>query len=168
MAFSNTYNVTNPGSGVSNREDLTDVLTILAPEETPVLSLANKSEYGLGANVFTKDLEEAMRAVDDDVLDVSERSRLHMLCTCCATCAQRAHGGRDVSSSDTPLSRVTGPAPGYLSATSITSSSLRVGQVQRLHTLHIHVVLSVPLRPWFLAVTHSQMTSPAQEPVIWP
>jgi hypothetical protein len=27
MAFSNTYDTTNPGSGVSNREDLTDVLT---------------------------------------------------------------------------------------------------------------------------------------------
>lgn len=44
MAFSNTYDVTNPGSGVSNREDLTDVLTILAPEETPVLSSANKQK----------------------------------------------------------------------------------------------------------------------------
>ena len=42
MAFSNTYDTTNPGSAVSNREDLTDVLTILAPEETPILSSANK------------------------------------------------------------------------------------------------------------------------------
>jgi hypothetical protein len=38
MALSNTYDTTNPGSAVSNREDLSDVLTILAPEETPVLS----------------------------------------------------------------------------------------------------------------------------------
>jgi hypothetical protein len=44
MAFSNTYDTTNPGSGVSNREDLTDILTILAPEETPVLSSAPKSK----------------------------------------------------------------------------------------------------------------------------
>jgi len=44
MAFSNTYDTTNPGSAVSNREDLTDVLTILAPEETPVLSSANKQK----------------------------------------------------------------------------------------------------------------------------
>ena len=44
MAFSNTYDTTNPGSGVSNREDLTDVLTILAPEETPILSSANKQK----------------------------------------------------------------------------------------------------------------------------
>ena len=43
MAFSNTYDTTNPGSAVSNREDLLDVLTILAPEETPVLSSAPKS-----------------------------------------------------------------------------------------------------------------------------
>ena len=41
MAFSNTYDTTNTGSAVSNREDLTDVLTILAPEETPILSSAN-------------------------------------------------------------------------------------------------------------------------------
>jgi len=44
MAFSNTYDTTSPGSGVSNREDLTDVLTILAPEETPVLSSASKQK----------------------------------------------------------------------------------------------------------------------------
>ena len=44
MSFSNTFDTTNtnPSSGVSNREDLTDVLTILAPEETPILSSANK------------------------------------------------------------------------------------------------------------------------------
>jgi acyl-CoA reductase-like NAD-dependent aldehyde dehydrogenase len=29
------------------------------------LALANRSEYGLGANIYTKDLEEAMRAVDE-------------------------------------------------------------------------------------------------------
>ncbi len=44
MAFSNTYDTTNTGSGVSNREDLTDVLTILAPEETPILSSAQKQK----------------------------------------------------------------------------------------------------------------------------
>jgi len=45
MAFSNTYD-TNPagGSAASNRADLTDVLTILAPEETPILSSANKQK----------------------------------------------------------------------------------------------------------------------------
>jgi len=42
MALSNTYDTTNPGSAVSNREDLSDVLTILAPEETPVLSSLSK------------------------------------------------------------------------------------------------------------------------------
>jgi|TARA_Y100000052_G_C2954329_1_gene89283 hypothetical protein len=47
MAFSNTYTATTDpavGSAVSNREDLTDVLTILAPEETPILSSANKQK----------------------------------------------------------------------------------------------------------------------------
>jgi hypothetical protein len=42
MSFSNTYDTTNPGSAVSNREDLTSTLTILAPEETPILSAASK------------------------------------------------------------------------------------------------------------------------------
>lgn len=55
MAFSNTYSVTNPGSGVSNREDLTDVLTILAPEETPVTSLAKKSKATATFNEWTVD-----------------------------------------------------------------------------------------------------------------
>jgi hypothetical protein len=44
MAFTNTFDTTNPGSAVANREDLMDVLTILAPEETPVLSSASKSK----------------------------------------------------------------------------------------------------------------------------
>ena len=44
MAFSNTFDTTNNGSAVSNREDLLDVLTILAPEETPILSSAKKSK----------------------------------------------------------------------------------------------------------------------------
>lgn len=42
MSFSNTYDITNPGSAVSNREDLSDSLTILAPEQTPILSSAAK------------------------------------------------------------------------------------------------------------------------------
>ena len=50
MSFSNTFDTTNSGSGVSNREDLTDVLTILAPEETPILSSANK-ERATATNV---------------------------------------------------------------------------------------------------------------------
>jgi hypothetical protein len=44
MAFSDTFDTTNPGSAVSNREDLTDVLSILAPEETPILSSLNKQK----------------------------------------------------------------------------------------------------------------------------
>ena len=49
MSFSDTFDpsapaaVTGTGSAVSNREDLTDVLSILAPEETPILSSAQKS-----------------------------------------------------------------------------------------------------------------------------
>ena len=44
MAFANTFDTTNLGSAVSNREQLLDVLTILAPEETPVLSSAPKTK----------------------------------------------------------------------------------------------------------------------------
>lgn len=49
MSLSNTFSpaptgVTGQGSSVSNREDLTDVLTVLAPEETPVLSSASKQK----------------------------------------------------------------------------------------------------------------------------
>jgi hypothetical protein len=44
MSFSNTYDTTNPGSGVLNREQLMDELTILAPQETPVLSSLNKKK----------------------------------------------------------------------------------------------------------------------------
>jgi hypothetical protein len=49
MSFSDSFTptktpLTGPGSAVSNREDLTDVLTILAPEETPVLSSASKKK----------------------------------------------------------------------------------------------------------------------------
>ena len=44
MAFSNTYDTTNTGSAVSNREDLTELLTTLAPEETPITSMARKAK----------------------------------------------------------------------------------------------------------------------------
>jgi hypothetical protein len=49
MAFSSTFDptpnaTTVQGASVSNREDLLDVLTILAPEETPVLSSAQKQK----------------------------------------------------------------------------------------------------------------------------
>src|SRR6056300_76238 len=42
MAYGNTYSTTNPGSGTLNREDLSDFVSILEPEETPLYSLASK------------------------------------------------------------------------------------------------------------------------------
>jgi hypothetical protein len=48
MSFSDTFDPSAPsattgqGPAISNREDLTDVLSILAPEETPILSSAQK------------------------------------------------------------------------------------------------------------------------------
>ncbi len=50
MAISTTYNPNAPsattgvGSAVSNREDLSNELAILAPEETPLLSLCSKGK----------------------------------------------------------------------------------------------------------------------------
>lgn len=55
MAFSNTYDTTNTGSAVSNREDLSDALTILAPQETPILSLAAKSKAKATYHEWTVD-----------------------------------------------------------------------------------------------------------------
>ena len=58
MSFSNTFDPISPatqGSGVSNREDLTDVLTILAPEETPVLSSASKKRSSATFTEWTVD-----------------------------------------------------------------------------------------------------------------
>ena len=55
MSFSNTFDTTNTGSAVSNREDLTDVLTILAPEETPILSSANKQKASATVVEWTVD-----------------------------------------------------------------------------------------------------------------
>lgn len=55
MSFSNTYDTTNPGSAVSNREDLSSVLTILAPEETPVLSSLKKVKASATFHEWTVD-----------------------------------------------------------------------------------------------------------------
>lgn len=55
MAFSNTYDTTNPGSAVSNREDLTDMLSILAPEETPLLSSLPKRRATANYHEWTCD-----------------------------------------------------------------------------------------------------------------
>ena len=55
MAFSDTFNTTNPGSAVSNREELLDELTILAPEETPILSSASKKKANATFTEWTVD-----------------------------------------------------------------------------------------------------------------
>ena len=72
MAFSNTFDTTNPGSAVSNREDLTDVLTILAPEETPVLSSASKKKSSATFTEWTVDVLSAPSTAGvDEGADVS-------------------------------------------------------------------------------------------------
>lgn len=77
MAFSNTFDTTPPGSAVSNREDLTDVLTILAPEETPVLSSASKKRSSATFTEWTVDALSAPNTVGveegDDVTTFTDQ-----------------------------------------------------------------------------------------------
>lgn len=61
MAYSNTYDVTNTGSGVSNREDLTNLVSQLAPQETPVLSLCPKTKATATYHEWTIDKLAAPR-----------------------------------------------------------------------------------------------------------
>lgn len=44
MAAANTYNTSSPGSASLNREDLSDMLTRLEPQDTPLFSLCNKEK----------------------------------------------------------------------------------------------------------------------------
>jgi hypothetical protein len=55
MAFSSTYDTTAPGAAVSNREDLTDLLTLLEPTSTPCLSLAPKRKAKATTHEWTVD-----------------------------------------------------------------------------------------------------------------
>ena len=72
MAFSNTFDTTNQGSAVSNREELSDVLTILAPEETPVLSSASKQKSSATFTEWTVDVLAAPSTAGvDEGADVS-------------------------------------------------------------------------------------------------
>jgi hypothetical protein len=65
MAISNTYQPTAPavksgtGSAVSNREDLSTELSILAPEQTPLLSLASKGKANSTFTEWTVDILSA-------------------------------------------------------------------------------------------------------------
>jgi len=61
MPISNTYQPNAPqarsgqGSAISNREDLSNELAILAPEETPILSLASKGKASSTYSEWTVD-----------------------------------------------------------------------------------------------------------------
>jgi hypothetical protein len=65
MAISNTYQPTAPaaktvtGSAVSNREDLSTELSILAPEQTPLLSLCSKGKSNSTFTEWTVDVLSA-------------------------------------------------------------------------------------------------------------
>lgn len=66
MAFSNTTDTANPGSAVSNFEGLRDVLTILAPKDTPATSMANK---GRATATFTEWTVDTLAAPDSSGID---------------------------------------------------------------------------------------------------
>lgn len=56
----------SPEMDIVNAESFGPVAPIVKVRDfDEAIELANRSEYGLGANVYTKDLEEAMRAVDE-------------------------------------------------------------------------------------------------------
>lgn len=55
MAFSNTYDTVNLGSAVSNREDLADYISLLAPEDTPVLSALPRTSASAMYHEWTLD-----------------------------------------------------------------------------------------------------------------
>lgn len=69
MPISNTYSPNPPqpilgqGSAVGNREDLKNILTILAPEETPILSSTNK---GRTSSTFTEWIVDDLDAPSTD------------------------------------------------------------------------------------------------------
>ena len=55
-----------PEMEIVNSESFGPVAPLVKVDDfDEALMLANRSEYGLGANIYTKDLEEAMRAVDE-------------------------------------------------------------------------------------------------------
>ncbi|MFN9543486.1 MAG: aldehyde dehydrogenase family protein, partial [Alphaproteobacteria bacterium] len=56
----------SPTMDIVNAESFGPVAPIVRVRSfDEAIELANRSEYGLGANIYTKDLEEAMRAVDE-------------------------------------------------------------------------------------------------------
>jgi hypothetical protein len=65
MSISNTYQPNAPqaklgtGSAISNREDLSNELTLLAPEETPLLSLCSKGKANGTFSEWTADVLSA-------------------------------------------------------------------------------------------------------------
>lgn len=72
MAFSNSYDTTNTGSAVSNREDLADYISTLAPEETPVLSALPRTRATATYHEWTVD--ELAAPNTDGVLEGSDVS----------------------------------------------------------------------------------------------
>ena len=74
MPLSNTYDP-SPSANVSNREDLSDILTILAPEETPVLSSLAKTRASAVQYEWTVDkLAAVSTAGISEGVDVSTYS----------------------------------------------------------------------------------------------
>lgn len=55
MAQSNTYDTTNPGSAVSNREDLAQGAYLIAPGETPLYSFSDKVQATATYHEYTLD-----------------------------------------------------------------------------------------------------------------
>lgn len=67
MALSNTYDTTNPGSAVSNREDLANWVSRVVPEKTPVYSLAPKQKATATFHEWTVDKLKSPSTMADGI-----------------------------------------------------------------------------------------------------
>lgn len=75
MAFSNSFNDTNPGSAVGNRESIADMVWMLEPENTPLTSLCSRGKASATYEEFVVDkLDDAEAPAIVEGADVSSFS----------------------------------------------------------------------------------------------
>lgn len=72
MPASNTYDTANPGSAVSNREDLASFVTTLAPEKTPVLASCTRAKAE--ATTFSWTVDKLEDPNSDGVLEGADQT----------------------------------------------------------------------------------------------
>jgi hypothetical protein len=63
MPASNTYDTSNPGSAVSNREELANYITTLAPDKSPITALCSRGTTGATSFDWTVDTLDAPTSI---------------------------------------------------------------------------------------------------------